>query len=99
PEVNGYWMCDIGRFDYHWIESDKRVRRPLARAGAALEPGGWHDVLPKVSGRLAAAGTSNPEAVKFLVSAHASHEELFLFKRLSEMLIGGDARAINVSWR
>ena len=22
PDVNGYWMCDIGRFDYHWVESD-----------------------------------------------------------------------------
>ena len=29
PEVNGYWMCDIGRFDYRWIESDDRLRRPL----------------------------------------------------------------------
>ena len=33
PEVNGYWMCDIGRFDYHWIESDDRLRRPLAKDG------------------------------------------------------------------
>jgi NADH-quinone oxidoreductase subunit G len=22
PDVNGYWMCDIGRFNYHWVESD-----------------------------------------------------------------------------
>ena len=28
PDVNGYWMCDIGRFDYHWIEGDDRLRRP-----------------------------------------------------------------------
>ena len=20
PAINGYWMCDIGRFDYHWVE-------------------------------------------------------------------------------
>ena len=25
PDVNGYWMCDIGRFDYHWIEGDERL--------------------------------------------------------------------------
>ena len=37
PDVNGYWMCDIGRFDYHWIEGDDRLRRPLVRddGGAA----------------------------------------------------------------
>jgi NADH-quinone oxidoreductase subunit G len=21
PDVNSYWMCDIGRFDYHWFEA------------------------------------------------------------------------------
>jgi NADH-quinone oxidoreductase subunit G len=31
PEVNGYWMCDIGRFDYRWIEGDDRLQRPLLR--------------------------------------------------------------------
>ena len=29
PEVNGYWMCDIGRFNYHWIEGDERLEQPL----------------------------------------------------------------------
>ena len=28
-EVNGYWMCDIGRFDYHWIEGEDRLQKPL----------------------------------------------------------------------
>src|SRR4026209_2375284 len=31
PAVNGYWMCDIGRFDYHWIEGDSRLTAPLVR--------------------------------------------------------------------
>ncbi len=36
PEVNGYWMCDIGRFDYHWVEGDRRLLQPrLGRADAA----------------------------------------------------------------
>ena len=40
PDVNGYWMCDIGRFDYHWIEGDERLTQPLAANGAAGTPGG-----------------------------------------------------------
>ncbi len=32
PEVNGYWMCDIGRFDYHWIEGDGRLDAAARRA-------------------------------------------------------------------
>ena len=45
PDVNGYWMCDIGRFDYHWIEGDDRLRKPLARDRRRVcsEPVSWHD--------------------------------------------------------
>src|SRR6185436_12417491 len=60
-EVNGYWMCDIGRFDYHWIESDTRLRRPLQRdAGGVQHPIAWHEALSRLSERLAAAGKANP---------------------------------------
>jgi len=101
PEVNDYWMCDIGRFEYHWIEGDARVKKPLERTGdAAHQPIAWRDALAKVCDRLAAAGTANPDGVRFLLSAHASHEELFLFKRLTQELIGESGpKAISVSWR
>ena len=99
-DVNGYWMCDIGRFDYHWIEGDDRLQRPLVRDQHGVEqPVSWHELLSTLRDRLAAAGTSNPEGVRFLLSAHASHEELFLFRRLAGELIGDAASAIAVSWR
>jgi NADH-quinone oxidoreductase subunit G len=90
PDVNGYWMCDIGRFDYHWIESDDRVRRPLQRTEAGLqEPVSWHEVMSKLAARL----VQQAGEVRFLLSAHASHEELFLFRRLAE------ASPVDVSWK
>ena len=30
PDVNGYWMCDIGRFKFRWIEGDTRVAAAAA---------------------------------------------------------------------
>ena len=112
PDVNGYWMCDIGRFNYHWIEGDDRLRRPLQRdANGVVQPASWHDVIPRLCGRLAAAGVAKPNSsVRFLLSAHASHEELFLFRRIAEEWLepggGGAPRAVNdaqsaiaVSWR
>jgi NADH-quinone oxidoreductase subunit G len=99
PDVNGYWMCDIGRFNYHWIEGDDRLRRPLVKDAAGVQqPASWHDARTKLVDKLTAAGKANPEGVRFLVSAHASHEELFLFRRLAEELVGS-AQAITVSWR
>ena len=112
PDVNGYWMCDIGRFNYHWIEGDNRLRRPLQRdANGVVQPSSWHDVISGLCDRLAAAGVSKPDSVRFLLSAHASHEELFLFRRIAEKWVeaSGSAAvsrnvnnaqsAIAVSWR
>jgi NADH-quinone oxidoreductase subunit G len=99
PDVNGYWMCDIGRFEYHWIEGDRRVRRPLERVGGIQQPVQWHEALPRLRDRLAAARTVDHDGVRFLLSAHASHEELFLFRRLAEDVIGTNAGAITVVWR
>jgi NADH-quinone oxidoreductase subunit G len=99
PDVNGYWMCDIGRFNYHWIEGDQRLRRPLVKDPAGVQqPVSWHDAQTKLVDRLTTAGKANPEGVRFLLSAHASHEELYLFRRLSEELVG-NAQAITVSWK
>jgi NADH-quinone oxidoreductase subunit G len=100
PDVNSYWMCDIGRFEYHWIEGDDRLRTPLERtAEGAQVPVSWREALSKIPDRLAAAGRSNADGVRFLTSAHASHEELFLLRRLAEELIGNHGPdGIAVSW-
>ena len=92
PDVNSYWMCDIGRFDYHWVEGDTRLRRPMMRHGAALEPVAWHDVEPRLRDRIQAAGSADPASVRFLVSAHASTEELFVLRGRGEGLLGSRGR-------
>ncbi|HEX6975944.1 MAG TPA: molybdopterin-dependent oxidoreductase [Vicinamibacterales bacterium] len=97
PEVNGYWMCDIGRFDYRWIEGDERLQRPLLRTEAGgLEPTDWTNALSKLADRLSAAG--GPSALRFFVSAHASLEELYVIGRLGGTF-GLPESAVAVSWR
>jgi NADH-quinone oxidoreductase subunit G len=97
PEVNDYWMCDIGRFDYHWIEGDDRLRRALVRKEAGdLQPVDMREALVKVADRVTAAG--GPSALRFLVSAHASIEELFLLGRLGGAF-GLPEDGVAISWR
>jgi NADH-quinone oxidoreductase subunit G len=99
PEINSYWMCDIGRFNYHWIEGDSRLRRPLVRSGAALEKAAWHDVEPRLRDRIQEAGSSDPASVRFLVSAHAATEELFVLKQMLEGLLGADGlKSVTLAW-
>ena len=97
PDVNSYWMCDIGRFDYHWIEGDDRLHRALVRDDRGeQQPVDWHEALAKTADRIeAAGGTGN---VRFLVSAHASLEELYLIGRLGGGF-GVPEDGVAVSWR
>jgi NADH-quinone oxidoreductase subunit G len=94
PEVNGYWMCDIGRFGFHWIDGDQRMRRPFVRAtSGTFEPTDWTDALVKLRERVDAA-TAKAAKMAFMVSAHASLEEMYLVKQIAGAL---DA-SVTVTW-
>jgi NADH-quinone oxidoreductase subunit G len=91
--VNGYWMCDIGRFDYHWIESDARLTQPMVRGAGGLAPTPWDTAIAAAAKALKAQGP------RFLLSAHASHEELYLAARIAQHLLGDAApSAVDVTW-
>jgi len=66
PDVNSYWMCDIGRFDYHWVESDRRLLQPHVRRGASNDAASWADALVTVNDAVSTAG--GPGSVRFLAS-------------------------------
>jgi len=99
PAVNSYWMCDIGRFDYHWVEGDARLRTPMLRRDGTLVPVSWRDVDAPLRDRLQEAGSADPGSVQFLVSAHAALEELFVLRQLVGALLGSDGRdAVSIGW-
>ena len=69
-QVNGYFICDRGRFGYEYVNSDGRIRRALLRpkhdrTGAA-RPEGVPDVLAAAADRLRRArgivGIGSPRA-------------------------------------
>ena len=101
PAVNGYWMCDIGRFQYHWVESDQRLTHPWVKQNSgALAAATWPGALARMRERLQPLLQGSPAAFRMLVSAHASHEELFLVRELVRRLQGAGAdERVTVSWR
>jgi len=98
--VNDFWMCDIGRFQYTWVESDQRLRKPAILRDGVQQAVTWRDALTRARDLLEAAGRRDAASVRFLASAHASHEELFLLKQLALALKGdGGADHVHVAWR
>jgi NADH-quinone oxidoreductase subunit G len=99
--INNFWMCDIGRFHYTWVESEQRNRKPLLLTrGGGQQAATWKDALIRTRDLLETAGRRDAGSVRFLASAHASHEELFLLKKLAVALKGeGGSDHVHVTWR
>lgn len=57
-QVNGYFLCDRGRFGYGFVNDEQRIRRPLlrARAGAPAKPEGVPQALAYAADILRGAG-------------------------------------------
>ncbi len=55
PEIDGGWLCDKGRFTYPHLQAEDRIREPLLRGDAGLEPASWDDALDVVERLLRSA--------------------------------------------
>src|SRR6185436_17331342 len=83
-----------------WIEGESRLRKPMLRQGAELQAVAWHDAEPKLRDRIQQAGSADPESVRFLVSAHAATEELFVLRELVTGMVGADGpkSSVTIAW-
>ena len=64
--INGYFLCDRGRFGYEFVNDEKRLRRPMMRGPKRLmEPQARADAVAAIASRLAqgrAIGIGSPRA-------------------------------------
>lgn len=76
-EVNELWICDKGRFAYHYTESPSRLAAPRLAGG----PASWDQALEKAAQALR---TWQKKAI--LASGRLSNEDLYALKRFAEAL-------------
>ncbi len=76
-EINGYFLCDRGRFGYGYINSPQRVRQPLVRRDDLLAPTTRSDALTHIDRLLRAGGK-----VMGIGSPRASIEANFALRAL-----------------
>src|SRR3954449_5134096 len=63
PQAQGYFMCDEGRFGYHWVNDAARIKRPMALKGGQLTVTPWATILPELRQRFADAVKTNAGSV------------------------------------
>jgi len=84
--VNEIWMCDKGRFAYHFTEDANRLVKPLVRKDGELAAASWNECLKTSAEAFSAAGKNSV----ILASGRLSNEDLFNLKQLADGL-GGEA--------
>jgi NADH-quinone oxidoreductase subunit G len=87
-DVNGYWMCDEGRYAYHSIDASDRLIAPRLRNGSGWERSSWPQAIQAAAAALKSAiDEHGAGSVAVFASPLMSNEELFWVRRLFRDLL------------
>jgi len=79
--VNSCWMPDSHRLNFHYLNSEARLKDPLVKGEEA--PAKWTRAIEAAAGKLRGC---DPAKTAMIASARMTNEELFLARRLAEAL-------------
>ncbi|HJS72878.1 MAG TPA: molybdopterin-dependent oxidoreductase, partial [Vicinamibacteria bacterium] len=82
-DVNQWWMCDVGRFGFHWIDRDR-----LTKVRERGTDSTWEKALPAIAEELSKGGK-----IGVLASSQLTTEELFLIRELFQGKLGARVMA------
>ena len=71
--VNEIWICDKGRFAYHYTQSPARLDQPLLRVNGVLAPATWEQAVQAAAQGLQQAG----QDLLVLGGGRLANEDLF----------------------
>ena len=86
--VNDATLCVRGHFAHDFLNSEKRLTRPLIRIEDELVPATWVDALETAAKRILEIKKQHgPDSIAFLGSSKCSNEENYLFQKIARTLI------------
>jgi NADH-quinone oxidoreductase subunit G len=77
-EVNQYWMCDEGRFNFHHLQHPDRVIEPIARESGELVSTSWTDAVAVSRKKL------NKKKITVLIGSDLTQEEAGLIQKFAK---------------
>jgi NADH-quinone oxidoreductase subunit G len=85
PQAQGYFMCDEGRYGFHYVNSDQRISRPLVRGQAAgngaAVPTDYADVVPALRRQLQEVAARDGSTLTAVFSPFLTCEEAYLLAK------------------
>jgi NADH-quinone oxidoreductase subunit G len=81
--VNSSWMCDYGRLNFDYLQSDKRLLEPEILSGDKLIAADWSTAIAHAAAQLK---HFNGWEIAIIASGRMTNEELWLTKQLATIL-------------
>lgn len=87
--ANGISTCVKGKFGWDYVNSEKRLTKPLIRKGDHFEEVDWDVAISYVAKRFQKIKEKDgPDALGFIASSKATNEESYLLQKFARQVIG-----------
>jgi NADH-quinone oxidoreductase subunit G len=81
-EVNGFWICDLGRYGYSYLNENRLDRIIVNRKEWHLEPV-WNDIMKFLAQKLKRlVYRGKTSRIALILNSWLSNEELFLLRKM-----------------
>jgi NADH-quinone oxidoreductase subunit G len=82
PRVNmqaqGHFMCDEGRYGYHYVNANERLKQPTIRTQGKLTPSTYEIILSNIRREMKETAAKDGSSVAAVLSPFLTCEEAFL---------------------
>jgi NADH-quinone oxidoreductase subunit G len=82
-QVNSCWMCDYGRLNFKYLESEKRLLEPQVLTGTTLVASDWTSAIARAAMQLRQFSGWN---IAILASGRMTNEELWLTAQIAKLI-------------
>ncbi len=84
-EVNNYWICDIGRYNFKAMQTGRRLKDPIIRTGEGFEITTWKNAIEFLTSEIKRIRNYNEE-IAIICSPLLTNEDLYMLRKLAGIL-------------
>ena len=89
--INDGNLCAKGRFGHDYVQSEKRLKVPMANVGGSFQEISWSEAIKTIAERLlATVNRSGPSTIAGIASEKMTNEEAYLFQKLFRQCLGSN---------
>lgn len=89
--VNGISTCVKGKWGWDFVNSEKRLTKPLIRQGDEFVEATWDEALDLIAEKLGGIKEEyGPQSIGYIASSKCSNEENFIFQKFARSIMGSN---------